>query len=431
MFFRKQINDKAQGGLGTAVGSPETPPNASQRGARIMEKGSEALKKGFRALKKGFGAVKKAFRGFRFHIPGITKLDWYIIRQFLVTYVFLIIIIITIALIIDYNENIDKLAKAHVSFKKVATEYYANFIPYYINLFSPLFVFVAVIFFTTKLAGNSEIIAMKAAGVSFRRLLRPYFISAALIASLSFWLGGYIIPKGNVARVNFDNRYIKKRDVSFADNIQLQVDTGVVCFITHFDNRTKSGYGMSLDKFNGKKIQSRLTAQTISYDTLSDQRYKWTLQMYQIRTQKGMTEEVKEGSRMDTIIQMEPRDFFYVRNQQETMTLPELDDFIDRQSLRGAAGISVFEVEYYKLFATPFTAFILTLIGVTLSCNKRKGGMGASIGLGLALSFAYILLQTVTASFAVNAGWPPTLSVWIPNILFGLIALVLYWRTPK
>lgn len=405
---------------------------------KISEKAKDAMRKAAAilhevpgALKKAYAYLKNAFGGFRFHIPGIKKLDWYIIRQFLVTYLFLILIIITIAVVVDYNENIDKIAKAHVPFKKVVTEYYANLIPYFVNLFSPLFVFVAVIFFTTKLSGNSEIIAMKAAGMSFRRLLRPYFISAALIAAISFGLSGFVIPKGNVARVDFDNKYIKKRDVSFADNIQLQVDTGVVCFITHFDNRTKSGYGMSLDKFNGKKVQSRLTAQTIRYDTLSDQRYKWSLQMYQIRTQKGMVEEVKEGARLDTIIQMEPRDFFYVRNQQETMTLPELDEFIERQRNRGAAGVSVFEVEYYKLFATPFTAFILTLIGVALSCNKRKGGMGASIGLGLALSFTYILLQTVTASFAVNAGWPPLLSVWIPNILFAIIALVLYLRTPK
>ncbi|MBR1594885.1 MAG: LptF/LptG family permease [Alloprevotella sp.] len=366
----------------------------------------------------------------RWHVPGLKKLDWYIIRQFLSTYVFLILIIISIAIVFDYNEHIDKFSRANLSFPRIFMEYYIYFIPYYTNLFSALFVFVAVIFFTTKLAGNSEIIAMKAAGVSFRRLLRPYMVSAALIAALTFYLGGYVIPKGNVARVDFENKYTKKKNSNFADNIQMHVEPGVVCFITHFDNRTKSGYGFSLDKFQGKRVVSRLTAQTIRYDTLSDKRYKWSLQMYQIRTQRGMKEEVEQGSKLDTIIQVEPRDFFYVLNQQETMTLPELDEFVDRQRARGAAGVAAFEVEYHKRFAAPFAAFILTLIGACLSSEKRKGGMGASIGLGLALSFAYILFQTISASFAINAGWPVLLSVWLPNIVFAVIALVLYRRTP-
>lgn len=373
--------------------------------------------------------VLKTLRCLRF--PGIRKLDAYIIRQFLSTYVFLIFIILSIAIVFDYNEHIDKFARANLTFPRIFMEYYIYFVPYYMNLFSPLFVFVAVIFFTTKLAGNSEIIAMKAAGVSFRRLLRPYMVSAALIAGLSFYLGAYVIPKGNIARVNFENKYTKKKNPDFVDNIQMQVAPGVVCFITHFDNRTKSGYGFSLDKFQGKRVVSRLTAQTLRYDTLSDQRYKWSLQMYQIRTQRGMKEEVKEGSRMDTVIQMEPRDFFYVLNQQETMDLPELDEFVERQRRRGAAGVGPFEVEYHKRIASPFAAFILTLIGVSLSCEKRKGGMGASIGLGLALSFAYILFQTVSSSFAINAGWSVMLSVWLPNIVFAAIALVLYRRTPN
>lgn len=384
-----------------------------------------------RGVKALLGRLRSAMLRMRWHVPGLKKLDWYIIRQFLSTYVFLILIIISIAIVFDYNEHIDKFSRANLSFPRIFMEYYVYFVPYYTNLFSALFVFVAVIFFTTKLAGNSEIIAMKAAGMSFRRLLRPYMVSAAVIAVLTFYLGGYVIPKGNVARVNFENKYTKKKDANFVDNILMQVEPGVICFITHFDNRTKSGYGFSLDKFQGKRVVSRLTAQTIRYDTLSDRRYKWTLQMYQMRTQRGMKEEVTEGSRMDTIIRVEPRDFFYVRNQQETMTLPELDEFVDRQRERGAAGVGAFEVEYHKRFAAPFAAFILTLIGVSLSCEKRKGGMGASIGLGLALSFAYILFQTISSSFAINGGWPVLLSVWMPNMVFALIALVLYRKTPN
>lgn len=363
-----------------------------------------------------------------FNVP---RIDRYIITKFLSTYIFLIAIIISIAVIFDFNERIDKFTQSHVAMDKVIFDYYLNFIPYFSNLFSPLFVFIAVIFFTSKLADNSEIIAMKAAGMSFKRLLRPYMISAAIIAVTTFVLGAYVIPKGNIARVNFENAYIKKKKATSVDNVQMQVDSGVVAYITHFDNKTKSGYGFSLDKFVDKKLVSHLTAQTIQYDTLSDRRYSWTLRMYRIRTQEGMREKIESGNKLDTIIMMEPSDFLYTNNQQETMTLPQLDEFIDKQTLRGAAGVSTFEVEYHKRFAMPFAAFILTIIGVSLSCEKRKGGMGASIGVGLALSFSYILFQTISSTFATNAGWPPMLSVWLPNIVFAIIAFFLYRKTPQ
>ena len=364
--------------------------------------------------------------------PWLGRVDHYIVYKFLSTYIFLITIIVVIAVIFDFNEKIDKLTQSHAPMQKIIFDYYVNFVPYFANLFSPLFVFIAVIFFTSKLADNSEIIAMKSTGMSFRRLLRPYMFSAALIALTTYLLGAYVIPQSNVSRVNFENRYIKKKtDITSVDNVQMQVDTGVVAYITHFDNVTKSGYGFSLDKFVDKKLVSHLTAQSIQYDTLSDRRFSWTLRQYKIRTLKGMREKLESGQKLDTIIVMEPKDFFYVRGQQETMTVPELDEFIDRQKLRGAAGVSTFEVEYHKRFATPFAAFILTLIGVSLSCEKRKGGMGASIGVGIALSFTYILFQTVSATFAINAGWPAMFSVWLPNIIFALIAVVLYRRTPQ
>ena len=372
---------------------------------------------------------KKRSRGRK---PWLGRIDRYIIYKFLSTYIFLITIIVVIAVIFDFNEKIDKLTQSQAPVQKIIFDYYVNFVPYFANLFSPLFVFIAVIFFTSKLAGNSEIIAMKSTGMSFRRLLRPYMFSAALIALTTYLLGAYVIPQSNVAKVNFENRYIKKKtDITSVDNVQMQVDTGVVAYITHFDNVTKSGYGFSLDKFEDKKLVSHLTAQSIQYDTLSDRRFSWTLRQYKIRTLKGMREKLESGNKLDTIIIMEPKDFFYVRGQQETMTLPELREFIGRQKLRGAAGVSTFEVEYHKRFATPFAAFILTLIGVSLSCEKRKGGMGASIGAGIALSFAYILFQTVSATFAINAGWPAMLAVWLPNLIFAVVAAVLYRRTPQ
>ncbi len=376
----------------------------------------------------GSAAARRNKRGRK---PLLGRLDRYIVTKFITTYLFLIAIIIVIAVIFDFNENIDKLTQSHASPLKIA-QYYGNFVPYFANLFSPLFVFIAVIFFTSKLADKSEIIAMKSTGMSFRRLLRPYMFTACLIAASSFVLGAYVIPKSNVARVNFQNKYIKKKtDITSVDNVQMQVDTGVVAYITHFDNVTKSGYGFSLDKFVEKKLVSHLTAQSIQYDTLSDRRFSWTLRNYEVRTLRGKREVITNGEKLDSIIVMEPKDFFYVRGQQETMTLPELREFIARQQLRGADNVSTFEVEYYKRYATPFAAFILTVIGVCMSSQKRKGGMGISLGAGLALSFAYILFQTVSSSFATNAGLEAWIAVWLPNALFAIVALVLYYKTPQ
>lgn len=363
--------------------------------------------------------------------PWLTRLDWYIIRKFLGTFVFAILLIIAIVIVFDFNERIDKFAASHAPWQKIVFSYYMNTIPYYANLFSPLFVFISVIFFTSKLADNSEIIAMRSNGMSFRRLLKPYMISAGIIAIVSFLLGAFVIPHSNVTRLNFENTYIKKRQVSLVSNVQLQVEPGVVAFIGTYDNNTKSGTNFSLNKFVDKKLVSQMTALRIQYDTLSDVRYRWKIRHWRIRQLRGMREVITSGSEMDSIISMEPSDLLYTRNQQETMTMPELSDYIDKQKNRGSANVSLFEVEYHKRIASAFAAFILTLIGVTMSCEKRKGGMGLSLGIGLALSFAYILFQTISSTFATNAGWPPMLAVWIPNIIFAGVAFVLYRRTPQ
>lgn len=361
----------------------------------------------------------------------LSHLDVYLIKKFLGTYFFSIALIISIAVVFDFNENIDKFTSSNAPWKGIIFEYYINFIPYFSNLFSPLFVFISVIFFTSKLAENSEIIAMMAAGVSFKRLMRPYMISAAIIAVMTFLLGAYVIPKGSVTRLNFENLYKRKKKVEFAQNVQLQVDKGVVAYIEHFDGKSKTGYHFSLDKFVDKKLVSHLTAASVTYDTLSDERYHWTIRNYTLRELKGMREYITRGSEIDSIIAMEPSDFLLTRNQQETLTSPELKEYIIKQRERGSSNVKPFEVEYHKRFATSFASFILTIIGLSLSARKRKGGMGLYLGIGLALSASYILFQTVSATFAINADWPPMLAAWVPNILFAVIAFVLYKKAPQ
>lgn len=361
----------------------------------------------------------------------IKKIDAYIIKKFIGTYIYSIALIISISIVFDINENLAKFSTNNAPLRAIVFDYYANFVPYFANLFSPLFVFIAVIFFTSKLAGNSEIIAMMACGMSFKRLLRPYMISAALISALNFYLGAYVIPQGTVVRHNFESLYKNNKKNTSASNVQLQVGPGVIAYIAQYDNVHKTGYGFSLYKFENKKLVSHMTANIIQYDTISDSRYHWKAINYKIRTLKGMREQITAGMEMDTTVMMEPMDLVFSKGQQETFTSPELKRYISKQKDRGSGNVVQYEVEYHKRIATCFASFILTIIGASLSSRKRKGGMGLYLGIGLALSFSYILLQTISSTFAINANTPPILAAWIPNILYFFIAYFCYKKAPN
>ncbi len=361
----------------------------------------------------------------------IQRMDRYLIAKFIGTYFYSIALIISISIVFDVNENLAKFTSYHAPLRAIVFDYYANFVPYFANLFSPLFVFISVIFFTSKLAGNSEIIAMLACGMSFKRLLRPYMVSAALISALNFYLGAYVIPKGTVVRHDFESLYKNNKKVTFAQNVQLQVGKGVIAYISQYDDRTKTGYGFSLDKFEKKKLVLHTTANVVKYDTISDSRYHWKMMNYKTRDLRGMREKITSGMEKDTLIMMEPMDLVFSKGQQETFTSPELLRYISKQQERGSSNVVQYEVEYHKRIASCFASFILTIIGVSLSSRKRKGGMGMYLGIGLALSFAYILLQTVCATFAINANTPPMLAAWIPNILYIGIAYLCYRKAPN
>ena len=360
-----------------------------------------------------------------------SRLDRYIIGKFIGTYIYAIILIISISIVFDVNENLAKFTQYHAPLKAIVFDYYMNFVPYFANLFSPLFVFIAVIFFTSKLAGNSEIIAMLAAGISFKRLMRPYMISCVLISALSFYLSAYVIPHGTVIRQNFETMYKNKKRVTAADNVMLQVGKGVIAYIQHYDNSMKKGYGFSLDRFEDKKLVSHMTAMEVQYDTISDSKYHWTVNNWKIRELRGLREHITSGISKDTIIQMEPTDLVYSKGQQETFTSPELKEYISKQIDRGSSNVVQYQVEYHKRIASSFASFILTTIGLSLSSRKRKGGMGMYLGIGLALSFTYILLQTVSSTFAVNADAPPILAAWIPNLIFAVVAWFCYRKAPN
>lgn len=361
----------------------------------------------------------------------IKILDWYIIKKFIGTYFFSILLIISIAIVFDINENLEKFAQYHPPLKAIVFDYYANFVPYYTNLFSPLFVFIAVIFFTSKLAGNSEIISMLAAGVSFKRLMRPYMISCVIISLVTFYLGAYVIPHGTVIRQNFETIYKNKKRNTAAENVQLQVGKGVIAYIQHYDNNIKRGYGFCLDKLEDKKLVSHLTATEVQYDTISDTKYNWKVYNWKIRTLKGLKEHIVSGMEKDTVIHMEPTDLVYSKGQQETLTSPQLKEYIEKQKERGSGNVVQYEVEYHKRIASSLASFILTTIGLSLSARKRKGGMGMYLGMGLALSFGYIMLQTISATFAIKGGLPAMLAAWIPNLIFIIVAYFCYKNAPN
>ncbi len=359
--------------------------------------------------------------------PKLRKLDIYILKKFLGTYFMVIILMLAVISMFDVTEKLDAFLTAPL--RETLLDYFMSFLPYFANQLSPLFVFISVIFFTSKMAGNSEITAILASGVSFRRLLWPYMVGATFIAAMTFVFSNYLIPPTNVKRIAYTNKYVKNKRVDYGVNIQLQVKPGVVAFMSRFDNTQKTGYGFSLDRFEGKSLVSRMTAKSITYDSLKT--YRWTAHNYMIRDFKGTKEIIRKGSSLDTVITIEPRDFLIASNDQETLTTPQITEYVEKQRMRGVANIEAFEIEKEKRYASTAAAFILTLIGMSLSSRKSKGGMGLNIGIGLALSFSYILFSTVTSSFAVSGLTSPFIAMEIPNVVYLIIGIVLYRRASK
>ncbi len=354
-------------------------------------------------------------------------IDRYILGKFLGTYFLATLLLLLVIAMFDVTEKLDAFLTAPL--KETLFDYFASFLPYFANQLSPLFVFISVIFFTTKLADNSEIIAMLSSGITFHRLLRPYMIGAAIIAALTFALSNYIIPPTNIDRIAYTNKYVKNKEVAYGTNIQLMVRPGEVAYFGRFDNTTKQGYRFSLDKFDGKSIVSRLTASSIEYDTT--RQYHWKLKDYMVRDFDGMNEKIRKGVTLDSIIPIEPKDFLISANDQEMLTTPQLTEYIRKQKMRGVANIKEFEIEREKRLAETAAAFILTLIGMSLSSKKVKGGMGLNIGIGLGLSFSYILFSTITSSFAINGYTSPAVAMEIPNIVYLIIGIFLYRRASK
>lgn len=355
------------------------------------------------------------------------KLDWYIIKKFLGTFFFSIVLILSIAIVFDLTEKMDDFFEGQVPLKEIIFDYYIPFIPYYMNMFSSLFIFISVIFFTSKLAGNSEIIAMHAAGVSYHRLMVPYAFSATILFVLGIILGGWVIPRSSERMLNFRDKYVDHFTKESARNVQMEVKPGTILYIESFRSTNRMGYRCSIEEFEGKSLVQRTSADKIIYDSLEH----WHLENYTQRTFTGLREELEQGDRKDIELPIIPDELFITAQHAHQMTTPELRHYMERQRQRGSGNVKAFEVEYHKRWASPLGAFIMTLLGVTMSSRKVRGGMGKNLGLGVVLTAAYILFSTVSTTFSVNNVMSPFMAAWLPNFVFLAISIPLYVRASR
>jgi lipopolysaccharide export system permease protein len=360
----------------------------------------------------------------------IKLIDVYIIRKFLGTFFFCLVLILTIAVVFDFAEKIDSFMEKKAPANAIIFDYYMNFIPYFATLFAPLFVFISVIFFTSKMATNTEIIAILNSGMSFLRMMWPYFLSALVLALFIFTLTNFVIPRSNQIRLIFEDKYYKSQSRKVAvENIHRQFPNNVLVYVGNYNPLSQRGQNFTIEKFNDSLIlESKLSASSVIYDTLKK---KWTALNYYIRTINGKNEVFTRGSSIDTTLALVPDDLSRDPEFVGTMTYNELNRYIVQLRMQGSEELKLFLIEKHKRIANPFSVFILTLIGVSLSSKKIRGGIGMHIGIGLMLSFSYILFLQFASQFSLKGSLGPMLAMWIPNIIYSFVALALYKMAPK
>lgn len=356
-------------------------------------------------------------------------IDLYIIRKFLGTFFYSIALLSVVIIIFDLSEKIDDFLEKEAPFRAIVFEYYLNFIPFFVNMFSYLFTFISVIFFTSKMASNTEIVAILSSGISFRRFLYPYFVSAAFIGILSLILANFIIPNTNKTLWEFEKTYIKNPIRNEDMNIHMQINPGVFIYVESFNTSTKTGQKFSLEQFDKEgKLVFKINSDRFSWVPETSQ---WRINNYYTRTIDGDREWMVKGLEMDTTLNLHPSEFTIISDDIKTMDYFELKAFIEKERLRGSPKVNEYRVEQYRRYAFPFSTLILTLIGVSLSSRKVRGGIGMHLGVGIALTFSYILFMQVSQVFAAVGGVPPMLAVWIPNIIYGLLSIYMIRVAPK
>lgn len=357
-------------------------------------------------------------------------LDRYIMKKFLTTFFLALLIIILIVIIFDISEKIEKFVEHEVPLKSIILDYYINFIPYFINLYSPLFVFITAVFFTSRMAANSEIIAILSSGVSYRRMMVPYMVSAALIALLSLGLNLYVIPRANAIRVPFETKYVDQNYTKYSrNNVHYQIAPGQFVYVQAFSAYNNTAYKFTLETIEDGRMVSKVTAESAVWDSTLD---GWHLRRYFIREySKGLQDKVRCGDQLDTVIALKLSDFYRNQKTVETLTQKDLQALIDTQNMRGDANVMYALIEKNRRMTLPFSAFILTIMAVALTSQKRRGGIGFNLALGIGLAFLYILFLKFSEMFVFTGTLSAGLALWLPNFVYIIIAAILYKLAPK
>ena len=358
----------------------------------------------------------------------IKIIDWYIIRKYLGTFVFTMAIFTVVIVIFDISEKLDNFLEYHAPLNKIVFQYYAGLIPFYLNMLSPLMNFIAVIFFTAKMADQTEIVPILSGGASFKRFLRPYFIASTVIFLVSLVFNLFIIPETNQLKIDFENTYITPVSSNSKMHTHMRLDKNTYVYIENFDNNSKIGYRFNLEKFDGRELKQKMVADRISWDSV---KHRWNIENYSIRHIQGLKERMETGLKKDTVLDMNPADFEVYDNVYQAMNMAELNERIRKEKIRGTGVMDSLLIEKYKRFVYPLSAFVLTLMGVSLSSRKVRGGVGLSLGLGIFLSFTYIVFMQFTTMFALKGGLSPLIAVFIPNIVFGALGYYLMIKAPK
>ncbi len=354
-------------------------------------------------------------------------LDWYILKKFLKSYVFVIFVIELVVVIIHITENNENYINHELSAGQIAG-YYMNYMPYIANMIAPITVFITVVFMTSQLAQHSEIIAILSSGVSFRRLMRPYMMGALIIAGISFYFGGWIIPDGNKERVSFEMEYIKSTYHYTGRNVHIKISPTTLFYFQSYNIGTNVAYRPTLETIVDGVLVNKLEATRMEW---RDETEKWRLKNWEKREIDGMEEVFSYGKTMDTTLRIHPKDFANDYSRFETLTMNELYAYIDVLEMRGADNIEVYEIEKYIRFTAPFAALILTFIGLGVSARKARGGAGFQIALGFLLAFIYIIFFIFSRTSAEAGSIAPIIAIWIPNIIFTSIGLIIYQTVPS
>lgn len=372
----------------------------------------------------------------------LKTLDRYIIRQFLGTFFFLLVLIMAIAVVFDISEKTEDFAESNATFKEIALDYYVNFVLYYSNFFSGLFIFLAVLLFTSRLAGRSEVIAMLSSGVSFPRFVKPYFIAATFLAAISLYVNVFLLPVANRTRLAFEKAHIWNPYDLDDKHLLREVSKDVIVYMESIDMKSRTANRMSIVRWENGVIRSRLEADRAIYDSVSG---KWQLFDYTSRTippesdpnDTGSTaahrepERLSRGERLDTLIPLKPSDLGQRLAIAGALDRHELAAFIKAEKMRGGDTVAYYEVEQHQRTAAPFATFVFTLIGVGVASRKVRGGTGVHLVLGVMLILIYIFLGKLSTVAATNAGLNPFVAVWAPNVVFALIGIWIYWKAPK